>query len=155
MQLVLKVSKIISWTSWRTLSLCGVLCWLILFSWHVSFITRVYLVPEVFLLVKKGLLRIFTDCINPKVSILLRPAVSSKILVHVLSAELLGGLRPVSPQPCKRSHVETDCVSLVCKIIPPSKNLFHELLLSEVTKHSWGTGSSISGLCHTQLYSTC
>ena len=109
MQLVLKVSKIISRTSWRTLSLSGLLCWLILFSWHVSFITRLYLVPEVFLLVKKGLLlHIFTDYINPKISILLRPAVSSKMLVHISPADLLGGLRPVSPQPCKRSQVETE-----------------------------------------------
>lgn len=108
MQFVLKVSKIISRTSWRTLSLCGVLCSLILFPWCVSFITRVYLVPEVFLLVKKRLLlHIFTDCIDPKVSILLRPAVSSKLLGRISSADLLGGLRPVSPQPCKRGQVET------------------------------------------------
>lgn len=101
MQLVLKVSTIISRTSWRTLPLCGLLCrFLDMYPLKQGFILSL----KCFYQLRKGYSCIFLQ----NVPILLRPAASSKILVHVSSADLLGGLRPVSPQPCKRGQAETE-----------------------------------------------
>lgn len=107
MQLVLKVSKIVSRTNWRTLSLWSFVLVNFVFLSCALYNQCLPCLWSVFTSQERATPAYFTDYISPKVSILWRHVVVIKILVRISSADLLGRLRYVSPQPYKRGQVDT------------------------------------------------